>query len=434
MTTKAKPEKFPITVKAGSSSVKIYRDDSKGTPYYVVAYHLGSKRQRLSFTDLDTAKNEATAKAAQLSRGDIDATQLNGKDRLTYGRALDAIKAFDIPLDAAAIEYAEARKILKGHSLIESARFYMRHHGQGITGRLVLDAYEDFKKSKTDAKRSAVYLKDLGYRVGAFAKAFNVEVRQLTPQDVGDWLDGVKLSARSYNNFVLALRTFFKFCQTRGVLSKETDLLARVERRTGENTEIEIFTPKELRAILAAASPRVRTCIAIQAFAGVRTAELFRLTWADLERRKGYIEISAGNAKTASRRLIPITQNLASWLRDAERDADRVWPVTESEYYEGMVAAAKDAESAAVEAAKQNPKIKKVTTITWKKNALRHSFISYRVAKSKDVAGVALEAGNSPKMIFEHYRELVTPKEATEWFGIVPASTAKNITSMEEAA
>ena len=132
MNKQPKSKNFPLTVKAGSSSVKIYRDDSKGTPYYVVAFHLGSKRQRLNFTDLDAAKNEAAAKAAQLSRGDIDATQLNGKDRLTYGRALDAIKAFDIPLDAAAIEYAEARKILKGHSLIESSRFYMKHHGQGI--------------------------------------------------------------------------------------------------------------------------------------------------------------------------------------------------------------------------------------------------------------------------------------------------------------
>jgi len=101
---------------------------------------------------------------------------------------------------------------------------------------------------------------------------------------------------------------------------------------------------------------------------------------------------------------------------------------------EGQAEAVRDAEAAAVEVAKLNPKIRKAPKIDWKKNALRHSFISYRVAKSKDVAGVALEAGNSPKMIFEHYRELVTPKEATEWFGIVPATGKPNITSMEAAA
>jgi hypothetical protein len=56
----------------------------------------------------------------------------------------------------------------------------------------------------------------------------------------------------------------------------------------------------------------------------------------------------------------------------------------------------------------------------WKHNALRHSFISYRVADIQNVAQVALEAGNSPQMIFQHYRELVRPAEAKAWFAIVP--------------
>lgn len=57
----------------------------------------------------------------------------------------------------------------------------------------------------------------------------------------------------------------------------------------------------------------------------------------------------------------------------------------------------------------------------WKHNALRHSFISYRVAEVKNVAEVALEAGNSPQMIFQHYRELVRPEAAKAWFGLMPA-------------
>jgi hypothetical protein len=34
------------------------------------------------------------------------------------------------------------------------------------------------------------------------------------------------------------------------------------------------------------------------------------------------------------------------------------------------------------------------------------------------LAQVALEAGNSPQMIFRHYRELVRPADAEKWFGI----------------
>jgi hypothetical protein len=33
---------------------------------------------------------------------------------------------------------------------------------------------------------------------------------------------------------------------------------------------------------------------------------------------------------------------------------------------------------------------------------------------------VALEAGNSPEVIFSHYRELVTPEAATAWFSVKP--------------
>jgi hypothetical protein len=57
----------------------------------------------------------------------------------------------------------------------------------------------------------------------------------------------------------------------------------------------------------------------------------------------------------------------------------------------------------------------------WKHNALRHSFISYYVSQCKNVAQVALEAGNSPGMIFKHYNELVQPDAAKAWFGLMPA-------------
>ena len=62
--------------------------------------------------------------------------------------------------------------------------------------------------------------------------------------------------------------------------------------------------------------------------------------------------------------------------------------------------------------------------VRWKQNALRHSFISYRLAEIQDVNRVALEAGNSPQMIFRHYRELATPEQARTWFTIAPEAAA----------
>ena len=52
---KAKRHRFPIIVKRGSSVVKIYRDRKPTGTYYRVAYHIGGKRHRLNFNDLEKA-------------------------------------------------------------------------------------------------------------------------------------------------------------------------------------------------------------------------------------------------------------------------------------------------------------------------------------------------------------------------------------------
>lgn len=78
--------------------------------------------------------------------------------------------------------------------------------------------------------------------------------------------------------------------------------------------------------------------------------------------------------------------------------------------------------------AKGGPNAKRLPlpAVKCKHNALRHSFCSYRLADVKSAAQVALEAGNSPQMIFEHYHELVTEKAARAWFTIRPeAAKAK---------
>jgi hypothetical protein len=41
------------------------------------------------------------------------------------------------------------------------------------------------------------------------------------------------------------------------------------------------------------------------------------------------------------------------------------------------------------------------------------------------VTHVTLEAGNSPQMIFQHYRELVRPADAKTWFSIAPEKEGK---------
>ena len=62
---------------------------------------------------------------------------------------------------------------------------------------------------------------------------------------------------------------------------------------------------------------------------GLRAAELSRLDWKAVNLERGMIELRAGQAKTASRRIVPISDNLAAWrlirlVPRALRDVSRI--------------------------------------------------------------------------------------------------------------
>jgi integrase len=204
-------------------------------------------------------------------------------------------------------------------------------------------------------------------------------------------------------------------------------LLAGIEKRRAKSVPVEIFTPTEMGEILNNCTADLKPCLALAAFAGLRSEEILRLDWSDVYRRPGFIEIAADKAKTAARRLVPTSTNLAQWLALSGQSNGRVWPHSKPWFFESQ----RDTVDAINKARKKQSR--KSSPFAWKANALRHSFISYRLAEIQDVNRVALEAGNSPKMIFQHYRELCTPADARTWFALAP-SDAINIRPMEEAA
>lgn len=145
-------------------------------------------------------------------------------------------------------------------------------------------------------------------------------------------------------------------------------------------------------------------------FAGLRTIEILRLEWKDVWFDKRVIEVGKDKAKTATRRLAPIVPALEAWLKPRAKTGP-ILPGIRDEFH--FTKLFKDATSKLIDA-KGEP------LVTLVHNGLRHSFCSYRLAVTKSAAQVSLEAGNSPKMLFENYRELVTEKAAKDYFGILP--------------
>jgi integrase len=91
-------------------------------------------------------------------------------------------------------------------------------------------------------------------------------------------------------------------------------------------TDITIYSPWEVTQCLSHSRPEMVPFLAIGAFAGLRSAEIERLDWSEVHLADKFIEIKAAKAKTASRRIVPITGNLAKWLKDHAKDEGRVVP------------------------------------------------------------------------------------------------------------
>ena len=399
-----------MLVKRGNITVRIYPYDKHGATYFNVADYSSGKRVFLGFSDLQKAKCEAELIAARMTTGDKDVLQLRSSDRAAYLRAVQLLAPSGVPLESAVAQFVEATAILGETSVVESAKFFVRRNPGVLPKKSVRQVVDEFIADKQAKGRGERYLSDLRYRGNKFARAFSCGIADLKGATIEDFLLSLKLSAQSYTNFRRVLGTLFAFAKRRGYVQKDHDELDRVEKLRPDNGEIEIYTPDEFRRLLLATNAEFLPSLAIGGLAGLRSSEIERLDWTEVRLDERFIEIKKGKTKTASRRLVPVVENLAEWLAPFAQHHGPVWPHAHDAFYDAQQATAA---STATEGR---------GAVVWKQNALRHSFISYRLAAVQDVNQVALESGNSPVMIHKHYKQLVSGAEGGKWFAIRPDS------------
>ena len=393
---------YPKTVRSGSARVKIFRYLNKGHTYYRVDWRIGCRRHTENHTDERSALNSANARASQLSRGDIDAAQIRGTDRLIYGRAQEALKSAGIPVDLAASQLAEVYPLLQGTPLIDAVKFWALHNAPDVQRRLVSDVVTELLETKQNSGCSHRYLGDLRVRLGRFSRSFQCPISSVTQDLAERWINEVGTSPQNYNNFRTVLSTMFRFAQNKRYVPEDFNPIDSLGRRKVVGTETEVFTPDEMSRLLRSSSPQLLPLLALGAFAGLRREELLKMEWRDLKHESEIVHVSAFKAKTASRRTVPMTPNLKLWLKPFLGQSGLIWPGTQWAQN------------------KEQKRIAGAADVLWKDNGLRHSFISYRLAIVEDTSKVALEAGNSPSMVHKHYKALVTRSDAEAWFSIVP--------------
>ena len=232
-------------------------------------------------------------------------------------------------------------------------------------------------------------------------------------------------SARSYNGMLDRLRAALRWGEREGLCGEEAARAAeRVERRAnarlgGGEKRIEAQHAKG-KLTPGRAAGNVGVVLTLGFFAGVRTAEIRRAAWADLDLEGGVLRIPRPKGWTsgARPRLVELERNAAAWLAHWRR-----WlagqrrgraphgpmvpkPWLFAEWKKTWLAPAGDSWGRDANA-----------------NIMRHSYATHHVGAFRDAAATALNMGHGrgTAMLEEHYRGLVARRTAERYWRIFPS-------------
>jgi len=381
--------------------------------YWVVDYRANGKRKLVWRSTEAEARSAASEALDKIAKGESAALELTTSDRQFYLRAIEALVGTGKPVDVAAMEYAECLRVMGGKvTVLEACREWMKRNASIVAKINVADATEELLKQMAADGKSVWRIKAISAGLKALGEHFNGQpVIDITPAQISSYLTGLDMVARTKKNHRDVIGYFNRWLCLHKYLPKDTDWLYGVQdyakAKVGETA---IYTPEEMQAILKVCEDDELAAIAIGGFTAMRHSEICRLKWENIQLSdkpgESWIEVLGGKNERHGqlRRLVPVSDNLRAWLRTCHKPTG---PVTKLDYEQST---------------KHLPHLVGRAKVAFKRNAFRHSGISYRVAQTGDVARIAEESGNSVAVIRMNYLRVVKPDEAAKWFNIFPAA------------
>ena len=423
--------KFPQVIRHRKAEATIY-GKSRHYQRYRLSYRVAGQRRLRTFATYSEAKTEAERMVRELASGSQSAalTGNQSRDALAALERLDGLRQATgkrVSLLAGISAYCEAETILNGVSLSEAMKGYLSTVAS-VTRKDISEAAEEFidsRKHKTEAKDgkrpqlSAGYAYNVTMWLREFARTFpNTAVCDLTKEHLNAYMGGhTEVSPKTRNERRSVVRMFLNWCVRHDYLERNHRLIEAdsMTREKADPEEIAFFTASELQLLLENAGQDLRPIIALIALAGVRLQEAMRLTWEDVWRVPGHVEVSVAKSKARSRRLITICPALEQWLRLYRVYTGPLWSQHRHTYH------------------KLFNELLEREKVPVRHNGLRHAFVTYHLPLHGNENLTAAQAGNSPAMIHKSYKGLATKEEAEKWFDVTPAQTS-NVIRLATAA
>ena len=232
-----------------------------------------------------------------------------------------------------------------------------------------------------------------------------VTVAELTVPNLLAYLELGRPALKTYNNRRGIVSTFFKFAFHRGWVIENPIAKVphhRIRRKRGSAVTLTAARAAEfMEKMETFEGGRWVPYFALCLFAGIRPSvpggEITRLKPEDVNLETGLISISAEVSKVREPRKVAIHPNLVAWLRAYPLKKFRIIVPNGQQ---------------------RRSRIAQEHGLTH--DVLRHSFISFFVAKYRSIGEAAIQAGNSEGIIRRHYLDLKSPEEAEQFFSILP--------------
>lgn len=370
-------------LRLNGSLVKIRETRNNDYKFFRLHWKVGSRGFRRAFSSADKAINEAEKIIRDLARAEGEKTTVRSED-IVY--------------------YRECARKLGGVPLHEAVEFYMKFHRIGAPRKTLAEIADEFLLATEARGVSKKYVKSITFAHNVWKKwAGAMGLPEISATFVERKFAESTYAAHSKKNFLRAYRSLELFAVRQKYLPKDFEGAAeQVKLPPAKNSTPAVFTPEELMRLLIVTRPHQLAYVATMAFGGARRAEFERMTPEHFAPDENIATINAEIAKKGSRRVLELPDNLREWLKIAVMPKSGTRPTKKS----------------IVNLTDKN-RLREVGLV-WKQNILRHSFCSYHLALHRNSALTSELAGNSPQMLRDHYKSLVTPTAARDWFDITP--------------
>lgn len=395
---KGRMPEFPLIIGKKPYHATIY---ATGAGKFTVKWKQAGKWRSTTFSTLAKAQNHAQAIADKKKANQLPDVILKQHEVHIYADIKRTCERLGVSVSAAFDEYQSAKKeIPDGYTLSDAVKALKQNVTQKDIS--IADLCDEFIKYKEGKNINDKYLRSIKACINKLKSSIVMNISEVDAKILQDFKTNLNLAPATINHYVGIIKSFLNYAINHEYLPTDTRLVNALETEKSIDKVDNLMKPEEFIDLYTKADNRIKARYFLVAFCGLRVAEAQKWTIKSLT--DNCVVVDSTIAKKGQRRTIEVSPNIVEWLRSNIDPFELLEPIPEKRYtYSNKKAADKCT-----------------------RNVLRHSYISYAIAKTKDKNLVAQNAGTSVEKIASNYWELTDNKTAVEWFGLIDTIILNN--------